>query len=111
VQVGDVGRTFNVVAFGGDVGSYESHSRSSRNTKRDRPVVAKAPWPSGRALVRAEFSHGLMGGMRDYGYVPTGGSGNLLICRNHPMGQYKIIGVCIDEYIENKRGSHSVTIR
>jgi hypothetical protein len=43
--------------------------------------------------------------------VETGGSGNLLICRNNLMGQYKIIGVCIDEFIENKKGGHTVTIR
>jgi hypothetical protein len=49
--------------------------------------------------------------MRDYGYVPTGGSGNLLICRKRPMAQYKIIGVCIDESIKNKKGERVVTIR
>ena len=73
--------------------------------------MAKPAWPRGRALVKEEFSHGLMDVMRGYGYVPTGGSGNLLICRNHPMGRYKIIGVCIDETIANKRGEHTVAIR
>ena len=46
--------------------------------------------------------------IRKYGYVETGGSGNLLICRNYPLGQYKVIGVCIDEVISNQKGqSHS----
>jgi len=111
VQVGDVGRAFNLVASGGDVDSHKSYSHSCRSTKVHKPVVPKIPWPSGRALVREEFTHGITDSMRDYGYVETGGSGNLLICRNHPMGQYKIIGVCIDEFIENKRGRHTVTIR
>jgi len=111
VQVGDVGRAFNLVACGGDVDSHRSYSQSCRNTKIHKPVMPKLPWPSGRALVREEFTHGITDSMRDYGYVETGGSGNLLICRNRPMGQYKIIGVCIDEFIENKKGRQSVTIR
>ncbi|KAH6665819.1 heterokaryon incompatibility protein-domain-containing protein [Halenospora varia] len=111
VQVGDVGRTFSLAAFGGDVDFHESYSRSCRSTKVDKPVVPKLPLPRGRVLVREEFTHGMTASMRDYGYVETGGSGNLLICRNNLMGQYKIIGVCIDEFIENKKGRHTVTIR
>ncbi|TVY78330.1 hypothetical protein LSUE1_G006695 [Lachnellula suecica] len=111
VQVGDVGRAFSLVASGGDVDFHRSHSNSCKNTKVDKPVAPKLPWPSGRALVREEFNHGITDSMRDYGYVETGGSGNLLICRNNPLGQYKIIGVCIDEFIENKGGRHTVTIR
>ncbi|CZR64380.1 uncharacterized protein PAC_14278 [Phialocephala subalpina] len=111
VQVGDVGSAFNLVAFGGDVGSHKSYSQSCKSTKLYKPVVPKLPWPGGRALVREEFTHGITDSMRDYGYVETGGSGNLLICRNKPLGQYKIIGVCIDEFIENKKGRHEVTIR
>jgi hypothetical protein len=49
--------------------------------------------------------------MRDYGYVETGGSGNLLISRNHVIDDYKIIGVCIDEFIDNKKGRKTVTVR
>jgi hypothetical protein len=111
VQVGDVGRAFSLVATGGDVDFHKSYSYGCRSTKVDKPVVPKLPWPTGRALVRAEFTHGITDGMRDYGYVETGGSGNLLICRNQPLGQYKIIGVCIDESIETKKGRHTVTIR
>jgi hypothetical protein len=111
VQVGDVGRAFNLVASGGNVDSYKSYSHSCRSVKLDKPVVPNLQWPRGRALVREEFTHGITASMRDYGYVETGGSGNLLICRNHPMGRYKIIGVCIDEFIENKRGRQTVTIR
>jgi len=111
VQVGDVGKTFNLVAFGGDVNAHKSYSSSCRSAKVDRPAILKVPWPMGRALVRAEFTHDMTDMMRDYGYVETGGSGNLLICRNHVMDQYKIIGVCIDEVIPNKNGSHPVKIR
>lgn len=111
VQVGDVGRSFKLVAFGGDVDAHKSYSSSCRSTKMDKPVVPKLPWPRGRALVREEFTHGLTDSMRDYGYVETGGSGNLLICRNNPIGQYKVIGVCIDDFIENKKGKHTVTLQ
>jgi hypothetical protein len=111
VQVGDVGTAFNLVAFGGDVDALKSHASGCRSTRLHRGVVPKLPWPRGRALVREEFTHGLTDSIRDYGYVETGGSGNLLICRNNPVGQYKIIGVCIDEKIENKKGGHTVTIR
>lgn len=111
VQIGDVGRTFNLVAFGGDVNSHKSYSSSCRSTKVDKLVIPKLPWPSGRALVREEFNHDITGMTRDYGYVETGGSGNLLICRNHPLDRYKIVGVCIDEFIQNKKGRSTVTIR
>jgi hypothetical protein len=111
VQVGDVGKAFNLVAFGGDVDSHKSFAHTCRSTKVDKLAVPKLPWPRGRALVGEEFSHGITDKLRDYGYVPTGGSGNLLICRHHPMGHYKIIGVCIDDYVSNKKGSRKVTIR
>jgi hypothetical protein len=43
--------------------------------------------------------------------VDTGGeSGNLLICRNNALSQYKIIGVCIDDVIGNKNGENRVKI-
>lgn len=111
VQAGDVGRAFNLVAFGGNVDAHKSYSIGCRDTKSDKPVVPKLKWPSSRALVGEEFSHGTMDMMRDYGYVKTGGSGNLLICRNKPFGDHKIIGVCIDEKIQNKNGFREVTIR
>ncbi|KAG4410984.1 hypothetical protein IFR04_015881 [Cadophora malorum] len=111
VQVGDIGRAFSLVAYGGNTDSYKAYSSSCRSTKIHKSVVPKLWWPSGRALVREEFTHGLADSMRDYGYVQTGGSGNLLICRNRPLGQYKIIGVCVDEWLENKGGEHTVTIR
>ncbi|RYP54129.1 hypothetical protein DL768_001014 [Monosporascus sp. mg162] len=103
VQVGDVGKTFNLVAFAGDVNAHKSYASSCRSTKVDKIVIPKQSWPKGRALVREDFSHGITDGMRDYGYVPTGGSGNLLICRNNLIDQYRIIGVCIDEYIRHEK--------
>jgi hypothetical protein len=111
VQVGDVGKTFSLVAFGGDMSSYKSYSTSCRSKKYHEAIYAERPWPCGRALVREDFMHDMTDSMRDYGYVDTEGSGNLLICRKHPMDPYKIIGVCIDPVIANKKGLSSVTIR
>jgi hypothetical protein len=114
VQAGDVGRSFDVVAFGGDVDSYKVHAQSCRSTTVTRPVFPKLLWPVGRALVREGLSlasKGVKGLMKDYGYVETGGSGNLLIYRKNRLDYYKIIGVCIDEYIRNKGGRRRVTIR
>jgi hypothetical protein len=85
VQVGDVGRAFNLVAFGGDINAHKSHSSSCRSMKVDKPVIPKVPWPSGRVLVREEFTHDFADMIKDYGYVETGDSGNLLIRRNHPV--------------------------
>ena len=113
VQVGDVGKAFHLVAFGGDVDAHRTHASRCRSTKADKPVVVvhNLRWPVGRALVREDFTHDFMAMFRDYGYVETGGSGNLLICRNHLMAQYRIIGVCIDEFIAYKMGAHNVSIR
>jgi hypothetical protein len=111
VQVGDAGKAFNLVAYHGEVTSYKLYAKACRKTRDERKVLPKLPWPQGRALVREEFTHGIKDSMRDYGYVPTGGSGNLLICRNTPISAYKIVGVCIDEHIQTKKGGHIVTIR
>lgn len=111
VQVGDIGRTFSLVAFGGDINSHKSHATRCRTTKIDKPVLPSLEWPVGRALVRDEFVHDMSSMMRDYGYIETGGSGNLLICRNYPLGPYKLVGVCVDEHIFNTKGRSSVRIR
>ncbi|KAF1837630.1 hypothetical protein BDW02DRAFT_576916 [Decorospora gaudefroyi] len=110
VQIGDVGKTFNLVAYGGDVNAHRSFASACRRIKEEKPVVPSVPWPWGRALVKEEFSHGITDQMRDYGYVETGGSGNLLISRNHRIGRYKIIGVCIDEYIQNQKGRKAALV-
>jgi hypothetical protein len=113
VQVGDVGRAFNLVAFGGDINAHKVYSSRCRSTKKNKPIPwpEKLQWPRGKALVREEFTHKFTDMMRDYAYVETGGSGNLLICRNHVIDDYRIVGICIDEYIANKKGKHSITIR
>ncbi|ETS85745.1 hypothetical protein PFICI_03770 [Pestalotiopsis fici W106-1] len=108
VQAGDVGSSFDLVAFGGSVDFHPSYAKSCRRTKKYETVPPKLPPPQGRALVREDFSHGMMGG---YGYVRTGGAGNLLIYRNHPVDKYKIIGVCINDHVENKKGENQVDIR
>jgi hypothetical protein len=110
VQVDDVGKVFHLVAFGGDVDAHESFASICRNTEFEKPVGTRQQWPVGRALVREEFKHSKTDVTRDYGYVETG-SGNLLISRSSPMDEYKIIGACIDEFIANKKGYQSVTIR
>jgi hypothetical protein len=112
VQVGDVGKSFNVVAFGGDLGAHKTYASSCRSTKKSKPAAfGTLQWPTGRAIVNDAFSHGISDVGRSYGYVETQGIGNLLICRWHPMGKYKIIGVCIDEAMANKKGSVSIVIR
>ncbi|CZT53349.1 uncharacterized protein RSE6_14845 [Rhynchosporium secalis] len=111
VQVGDIGKAFSLVAYGGNTDSHRVYANSCRSTRIHRSVVPKLWWPTGRALVREEFTHGITDSLRDYGYVQTGGSGNLLICQNRPLGHYKIIGVCVDEWLENKGGERTVTIR
>ncbi|KAK4224174.1 heterokaryon incompatibility protein-domain-containing protein [Podospora fimiseda] len=114
VQVGDAGKDFKLVAFGGDPAAHLTHATACRKTREGNPVIHNPPlnWPTGRALVNTEFNHGAMDSMkRDYGYVDTYGSGNLLICRNNPLGDYAIIGVCIDDSIQNKKGQKAVTIQ
>ncbi|KAK4118216.1 hypothetical protein N657DRAFT_651518 [Parathielavia appendiculata] len=126
IQPGDVGKSFSVVAFQGNVNAYRAYATSCRKVKKNKPVPwnnVKMPWPRGRAIVKEEFRHGLGDVMRDYGYIrmggyvredgyqQVGGSGNLLICRGHPADDYRIIGVCVDEYIENKKGERSVVVR
>ncbi|KAI9055679.1 hypothetical protein LZ554_000622 [Drepanopeziza brunnea f. sp. 'monogermtubi'] len=115
VQVGDVDeapQAFDLVAFGGDVLSHRAYASQCRTTRDHKPVEPKLQWPRGRALVRDGFKHGITDSMRDYGYFESGGSGNLLICRNNPMGRYINIGVCIDDWIENKSGGYAaVTIK
>lgn len=125
VQIGDIGRTFKLAAFGGDVNARtywssshpdsldeeitdcmltdSSYAYACRKTREERPVIAKAVWPFGRVLVRDEFEHSLKHLLRKYGYVRTGGCGNLLICRDFPLRRYRIIGVCIDENIPSER--------
>lgn len=111
VQIADVGRTFSLVSFGGDIRAHRAMSALCRDRKAHKAVYPDRPWPTGRALVPDDFTHDTMDGMRDYGYVDTEGSGNLLICRKHPMDPYRIIGVCIDQYIPSKKGLDQVTIR
>jgi hypothetical protein len=114
VQVGDVGKVFNMIAYGGDINAYKSYASRCRGTSLHREVTRKLQWPKSRALVGEEFTHRIRDSMRDYGYVNTKGSGNLLICRNQPLGQYKVIGVCIDREMETKKGlkgEQMVTIR
>ncbi|KAK4452252.1 heterokaryon incompatibility protein 6, OR allele [Podospora aff. communis PSN243] len=101
-QVGDINRPFHLIAFQGKVETYKSYSARCRSTKKDNPVpdkidkkMGREPWPKARALVRADFKHEFTDVARDYGYVATG-AGNLLICRNHPMDKYRVVGVCID---------------
>lgn len=111
VQIGDVGKTFNLVAFGGDINAHSVIAASCRNTKITQAVTPTRPWPTGRVLVKEQFAHGMLDQLREYGYVETGGAGNLLISRNHKIDKYKIVGVCVDEYILNDKGTKSVNIR
>ncbi|KAI8712320.1 HET domain-containing protein [Fusarium sp. LHS14.1] len=111
VQVGDVDKAFDLIAFSGDIHAHKLYAASCRKKKETEPVGYAVPLPSGRALVREEFTHDVTDMMRNYGYVHTGGSGNLLLSRKHALDPYKIIGVCIDEFIQNKKGEGPVTIQ
>ncbi|KAI1178963.1 heterokaryon incompatibility protein-domain-containing protein [Nemania sp. FL0916] len=113
VQIGDLGKTFNLVAFGGDLDFHRNHALQCRRTKDGRPVEFMTASPQGRALLSSDFTHGFMHMFRNYGYVRTE-AGHLLICRNHPLDRYKIKGVCIDQYMATKNaaiGEQSVTIK
>ncbi|PNP79789.1 hypothetical protein FNYG_06882 [Fusarium nygamai] len=110
VQIGDVGKAFDVVAFSGNVQAHRLYAARCRKRKETEEIVHEVPLPSGRVLVREDFTHAAMDIMKDYGYVRTGGSGNLLLSRKHRLDNYKIVGVCIDEYIEHKKGNESVKI-
>ncbi|KAI0437187.1 heterokaryon incompatibility protein-domain-containing protein [Xylaria telfairii] len=102
VQIGDLGKTFNVVAFGGDLNYHKSNATLCRRVKESKQVYPVKAHPTGRALIRSDFTHSMMHILRDYGYVVTG-VGNLLISRNHPFGSYKVRGVCIDDRIPKKQ--------
>jgi hypothetical protein len=108
VQAGDVGHSFHLVAFSGAVDFHPSYAKSCRKTKKHKTVQPKLPPPQSRALVRDDFDYSMMG---SFGYVETHGAGNPLIYRNHPMDKYKMIGVCINGHIENKKGRQDVDIR
>lgn len=111
VQVGDVDKAFDLIAFSGDIHAHRLYAASCRKKKESETIGHDVPLPSGRALVREEFTHDVTDMMKDYGYVNTGGSGNLLLSRNHRLDRYKIVGVCIDEFIPNKKGQAPVTIQ
>jgi len=127
---------FRLVAFGGDVEAHRWHAAQCRNKKENKPIPRLVTiWPVGRALVRDGFVHsGTDGMLKDYGYVETGPDprqtvqrsdqsmsedekmarktcGNVLICRNHPMSPYRIVGACVDGEIANRKGRDVVTIR
>lgn len=104
VQIGDLGKTFNLVAFGGDLSFYRNHAILCRTTKNGKPVPAPGFCPAGRALIRSDFKHHPLNLFRNYGYVRTG-AGNLLICRSHPLASYRIKGVCVDHSIQGKNAN------
>ncbi|KAK5635724.1 hypothetical protein RRF57_011436 [Xylaria bambusicola] len=103
VQVGDLGKTYNLMAFGGDMKFHTSWASCCRSSRKTLPqkLSQMAP-PTGRALIKSDFNHGMMHMLRNYGYVETP-SGNLLIYRDHPLAKYQITGVCIDAKIQRKR--------
>ncbi|KAL4902194.1 hypothetical protein BDW74DRAFT_181044 [Aspergillus multicolor] len=125
IQPGDVGKGFHIVAFEGDIHAHQAYASVCRSTRKDKPALVSKhdAWPKGRAIVREDFSHSATDVMKDYGYiqtggyvrddgvVQTGGSGNLLICRNHPVGDYRIVGVCVDDVMSSKKGQRRVVIR
>ncbi|KAG5761738.1 hypothetical protein H9Q72_010157 [Fusarium xylarioides] len=110
VQIGDVGKAFDVVAFSGNIEAHRLYAARCRKRKETEEIVHEVPLPGGRVLVREDFTHAAMDVMKDYGYVRTGGSGNLLLSRKHRLDNYKVVGVCIDEYIPHKNENQLVKI-
>ncbi|KAI0427782.1 heterokaryon incompatibility protein-domain-containing protein [Xylaria sp. FL1042] len=103
VQIGDLGKTYNLVTFGGDLKFHESWASACRARKITVPKnLAQSSAPTGRALIKSDFTHNITHMLRNYGYVETRG-GNLLIYRDHPLGKYNITGVCIDRKIQRKK--------
>ncbi|KAK0745833.1 heterokaryon incompatibility protein-domain-containing protein [Schizothecium vesticola] len=113
VQVGEVDQAFQLINFGGDNNAHRVYAAGCRKTKKLKKVIPKPShqWPRGRAIVRDDFKHSSVDILKDYGFVATGGSGNLLICRSNPVEDYRIVGVCIDENMESRIESKSVAIR
>jgi len=113
VQMGDLGKTYNVMAFGGDMSFYNRWAKACRKAESPLAPIAKPEPPRGRALIRSDFTHSMLRVLRKYGYVKTD-SGNLLIYRNHPLARYNIVGVCIDGKIQRKHediGQRGVRIK
>ncbi|KAM7188107.1 hypothetical protein V8F33_010870 [Rhypophila sp. PSN 637] len=134
---GQSNNVLRLVAFGGNIYAHKWHASQCRSKKETKPLSRpEKPWPTGRALVRDEFSHSAADGMlRDYGYAETGpdlrqaqqggddegldvqermarrSCGNLLICRSNRIAPYRIIGVCVDGEIVSKKGREAVKIR
>jgi hypothetical protein len=110
VQVGDIDRLFSLVAFHGDVNSHPTHAKECRRVKLNESVNHNHLWPRSRALLR-QGAHDLSGLIRDYGYVDTKGSGQLLIFKKNFDRQYKIIGACVDGYMTTMGRERDVAIR
>ncbi|KAJ3571899.1 hypothetical protein NPX13_g5228 [Xylaria arbuscula] len=73
VQIGDLGKTYNLVAFGGDMGFHYTWANACRKSKRPlAPAVPTLP-PRGRALIKSDFKHSMLHMLRNYGYVTTRG--------------------------------------
>ncbi|KAK3358152.1 hypothetical protein B0T25DRAFT_605664 [Lasiosphaeria hispida] len=84
---------FRLIAFEGEADAHRKHARRCMSTPSGMPVDKNLQWPKGRVLVDGGFNHGpmatLLGG---YGYVRTGGAGNLLLCRSNPLHYYRLMG-------------------
>ncbi|KAI1812182.1 hypothetical protein GGS20DRAFT_559009 [Poronia punctata] len=102
VQIGDLGRRFDLVAFGGNADFPKRYAISCRRTLPGKMVTTIAGCPTKRALVSSESTSDMSGLLRSYGYVDTG-AGNLLISRDHALGVYKTSGIYIDSHKPKKK--------
>ncbi|KAI0803780.1 heterokaryon incompatibility protein-domain-containing protein [Xylaria sp. FL0064] len=103
VQIGGLEKTYNLVSFGGDLKFHETWASACRARKINVPKnLAQSSAPTGRALIKSDFTHNILHMLRNYGYVVTRG-GNLLIYQDHPLAKYKITGVCIDRTFQRKK--------
>lgn len=110
-SVGNVGESFDMVAFGGDVKFYEREAAPCRKEKEGGLVRHEGRVPTARALVRGGFTHEEKDLSKEYGVVDTDGCRNLLLCKKKSEGYYKIMGVWIDDEMATKKEKHTATIR
>lgn len=109
-SAGNVGESFDLVAFGGDVKFYERQAARCRKESQKRPENVERRMPTARVLMRAGFTYEKRDFLRQYGFVDTGGCGNLLLCRKKPGDSDQVVGVCIDDEMLTRREKHTVHI-
>lgn len=105
MEFAEEGTAWQMIAFRGDIDAHSSHAARCRSKRQGEAVglsIVKE-WPAARALVRDTFRHstGITARLaKGFGYIDSGGCGNLLISRDSVItNAYRVVGVCVDDYI------------